>query len=284
MTIAPLWLLSHFRTATLGYQGGVGGGCYIIPDFCTIAVMYRSCVRKRPISAVVAEYGSFTGKIIILWDDNIASDTNYAKSLFRALTPYRKWWSCQSTINVANDDELLYLASKSGCKQLFIGFESVSQSSLNSACKNFNRVDYYLQAVEKIHAHGIAVQAGFVFGFDNDTPAIFVETLNFLEAAGVQNATFNILTPFPGTRLFQRLEEEGRILTRDWSLYNGRDNVVFQPRQMSTQELLSGYQRVNQEFYSIKSIARRLTKSKVGLYWTLPLNIAYSISLRRQQL
>ena len=99
----------------------------------------------------------------------------------------------------------------------------------------------YVRAIERIHSHGIAVQAGIVFGFDNDKRAIFGETLDFLEAAGVQNATFNILTPFPGTRLYQRLEAEGRILTRDWSKYNGRADVVFRPRQMSPEELLAGY-------------------------------------------
>ena len=92
----------------------------------------------------------------------------------------------------------------------------------------------YARVIERIHAHGIAVQAGIVFGFDDDTESIFSETLDFLEAAGVQNCTFNILTPYPGTRLYQRLEAEGKILTRDWSKYNGREDVVFQPRRMSS--------------------------------------------------
>ena len=127
------------------------------------------------------------------------------------------------------------------------------------------------------------MQAGIVFGFDHDTPAIFDDTLNFLEKAGVQNATFNILTPFPGTRLYHRLEAEGRILTRDWSKYNGRADVVFQPRQMSPKELLAGYQDANRRFYSWRSVHRRLSRSPVGLFWTLPLNAAYALALRRSQ-
>ena len=124
------------------------------------------------------------------------------------------------------------------------------------------------------------MQAGIVFGFDNDTDAIFDETLDFLEAAGVQNATFNILTPYPGTKLFQRLEAEGRILTRDWNKYNGREDVVFQPRNMSPDTLLEGYRRANRRFYSAESITRRLSRSPVGLWWTLPINIAYTLAFQ----
>ena len=258
-------------------------GCKHRCDFCTLAVMYQSRVRQRPIAAVAEEYGSFSGKVIILWDDNIASDVDYAKTLFKALTPHHKWWSSQASIHVAQDDEFLELASRSGCKQLFVGLESISQASLNEVHKGFNRVTDYAQAIERIHSHGIAVQAGIVFGFDNDTQAIFGETLDFLEAAGVQNSTFNILTPFPGTRLYQRLEAEGRILTRDWSKYNGRADVVFRPRQMSPEELLAGYQYANRRFYSWPSVCRRLSRSPVGLSWTLPLNLAYAFALRRSQ-
>jgi radical SAM superfamily enzyme YgiQ (UPF0313 family) len=136
------------------------------------------------------------------------------------------------------------------------------------------------EAGRRIHAHGIAVQAGIVFGFDHDTAAVFEETLDFLEEAGVQNATFNILTPFPGTPLHMRLEAEGRILTRDWTKYNGRADVVFRPQHMSPEALLAGYQYANRRFYSCRSIRRRLSRSPVGLCWTLPLNLAYAFALR----
>jgi len=111
--------------------------------------------------------------------------------------------------------------------------------------KKFNRVEEYLQIVKRIHTHGIAVQAGIVFGFDHDTPEIFENTVDFLEEAGVQNATFNILTPFPGTPLFRRLETDGRILTRDWRKYNGRADVVYQPKRMAVDELLAGFRYAN---------------------------------------
>jgi radical SAM superfamily enzyme YgiQ (UPF0313 family) len=245
--------------------------------------MYRRCVRQRPVEEVAREYASFRGKVIILWDDNLASDPGYAKALFRALAPHRKWWSSQASVLAAGDDEFLELAARSGCKQLFIGLESVSQASVNEVAKGFNRVDAYARAIERIHAHGIAVQAGIVFGFDHDTESVFDETLDFLEAAGVQNATFNILTPFPGTRLHERLEGEGRILTRDWSRYNGRADVVFRPRHMSPDTLLAGYGRANRRFYSLGSVVKRLSRSPVQLTWTLPLNLAYAFALRRHE-
>lgn len=251
-------------------------GCPSECDFCTIAVMYPHKFRKRPVAEVAAEYASFKGKVIIFWDDNIAGDMRYAKDLFRAITPHRKWWSSQATLQAGRDDEFLETAAMSGCKQLFLGLESISQQSMAEVNKRFNRVDEYLQIIERIHSHGIAVQIGIVFGFDHDTPEIFQTTIDFLEQAGVQNATFNILTPYPGTPLFRRMESEGRILTRDWRKYNGRRDVVYQPRRMSVEELLSGFRYANQRFYSITSIRQRLSRSPVQLWWTAPLNLLYA--------
>jgi radical SAM superfamily enzyme YgiQ (UPF0313 family) len=250
-------------------------GCSSQCDFCTITVMYRHKFRKRPVAEVAAEYASFKGKVIIFWDDNIAGDLEYAKELFRAITPYRKWWSSQASIHAGRDDKFLEAAARSGCKQLFLGLESISQKSTAEVNKNFNRTEEYFDIIYRIHSHGIAVQAGFVFGFDHDTPEIFKDTLDFLENAGVQNATFNILTPFPGTPLFQRMEAEGRILTRDWRKYNSRDAVVYLPKQMSEAELLTGFRYANERFYSLVGIAKRLSRSSVQLWWTLPLNLAY---------
>jgi radical SAM superfamily enzyme YgiQ (UPF0313 family) len=258
-------------------------GCPYGCDFCAVAVMYQRKFRTRPVAAVASEYASFPGKVIIFWDDNLASDREYAKALFRSIAPYRKWWSSQVSIQAGKDAEFLEWAAKSGCKQLFIGLESISQQSMDGARKGFNRVEDYVRVIERIHEHGIAVQAGIVFGFDQDTESIFSETLDFLETAGVQNATFNILTPYPGTPLYQRLETEGRILTRDWSKYNGREDVVFQPQHMSPETLRDGYRFANRRFYSGASVYRRLTHSPVGLWWTLPLNLAYAFALRSGQ-
>lgn len=258
-------------------------GCPHKCEFCSISAMYKNKLRKRPIADVAREYSSFKGKVIIFWDDNISSDLEYSKELFKAIAPYKKWWSSQASISAGKDDEFLELAAKSGCKQLFLGLESISQSSLNNANKTFNKVEEYYKIIKKIHSYGIGVQAGIVFGFDEDRRGIFKDTLDFLEGAGVQNATFNILTPYPGTPLFKRLESEGRILTYDWSKYNSRTDVVFEPKNMTKEEIISGFNFINRKFYSLKSISKRLIKSPTGLYWTLPLNLMYYFSLKKNK-
>jgi len=280
MARKPLYHRKDYTSGVLFASRGCSNRC----DFCTVAVMYRHGLRRRPVAEVAAEYASFKGKRIIFWDDNIAGDKEYAKELFRAIAPYHKWWSSQASIHMGKDDELLEEAARSGCKQLFLGLESISQPSMDGVRKSFNRVDDYARIVRRIHAHGIAVQAGIVFGFDNDTPAIFGDTVQFLEETGIQNATFNILTPYPGTPLFRQLEAAGRILTRDWRRYNGRVDVVFQPKQMGVGELLEGFRYANERFYSLPGIARRLWRSPVQLWWTLPLNLAYARSWARARL
>jgi radical SAM superfamily enzyme YgiQ (UPF0313 family) len=272
--------LFHRRDHTSGVLFATRG-CPHSCHFCTIPLMYRRGFRKRPVAEVAAEYASFSGKVIIFWDDNIAGDREYAKELFRAIAPYRKWWSSQASIQAGRDDAFLEAAARSGCKQLFLGLESISQASMAEVRKGFNRVEDYARIIERIHAHGIAVQAGVVFGFDNDGPEIFHDTLEFLEETAVQNATFNILTPFPGTPLFRKLEAEGRILTRDWRHYNSRSQVVFQPKRLSRAELLAGFRFANDRFYSLPSVAKRLSRSPVQLWWTLPLNLAYGYRWRK---
>ncbi|MGO9613933.1 MAG: B12-binding domain-containing radical SAM protein [Dissulfurispiraceae bacterium] len=178
-------------------------------DFCTIAVMYPHRLRKRPVAEVLAEYASFSGRVIIFWDNNLAGDMTYAKALFRAITPYRKWWSSQVSVEAGRDDEFLALAAKSGCKQLFLGLESIWQLSMVEVNKVCNSVQEYSAIIARIHAHGIAVQAVIVFGFDHDGPEIFRDTVDFWEATGIQNATFNILTLFPGTTLFLKVGNRG---------------------------------------------------------------------------
>ena len=154
-------------------------GCPHRCDFCTIAVMYPHRLLKRPVAEVAAEYASFSGRVIIFWDDNLAGDMTYAKALFRAITPYRKWWSSQVSVQAGRDDSFLALAAQSGCKQLFLGLESISQLSMVEVNKGCNRVEEYSRIIARIHTHGIAVQSGIVFGFDHDGPEIFRDTVDF---------------------------------------------------------------------------------------------------------
>ena len=180
----------------------------------------------------------------MFWDDNIAADPRYAKALFRAITPCKKWWTAQATIKIAEDEELLRLAAESGCKAFFLGLESFSQASLDGTNKSFNQAKDYRELVAKLHGYGIAVQAGIMLGFDQDGPDVFERTLEAAGKIGIDNATISLVIPFPGTRLFERLEREGRILTRDWARYNGKTDVVFRPKLMTPDVLQAGFEWV----------------------------------------
>lgn len=280
----PLLQKEHFHRKD--YSAGTmfaTRGCPNSCEFCAIACMYKNKFRKRPAAEVAKDFSEFKGKVIVFWDDNISADLEYAKELFRAITPYKKWWTSQASIKAGEDDEFLDLAYKSGCRHLFIGFESITQMSLDNSNKAFNKVEHYREIIRRIHSHGISIQAGIVFGFDHDRPDVFDKTLDFLIENGIQNATFNILTPYPNTPLFHRLKAEGRILTEDWSKYNSRTDVVFQPKLMTTAELLNGFNHVNKEFYKIRNVVKRLHHSRTGLFWTLPLNLIYSYLLKTRK-
>lgn len=187
-------------------------GCPYACDYCSIPAMYQRRMRYRPVAEVVAEIKQMPGRALILWDDNINANRSYALELFEALKPLRRWWTSQATVAIAHDEELLRAAAASGCKALFLGLESVSQESLNGSNKKHNAVAQYREVVETMHAHGIAVQAGLVFGFDGDDRGCFKRTVSVFRNIGVDSATVSVLVPYPNTPLFNRLDNEGRIL------------------------------------------------------------------------
>ena len=168
------------------------------------------------------------------------------------------------------DDEFLNLARKSGCVEWFVGFESVSQAALNGIKKGLNKVEDFQKTIKRVHDHGMTIQGGIIFGFDEDTPDIFDSTLEKMHEWELDVVEINILTPYPGTPLFDRLEREGRLLNKDWSRYNQVD-IVFKPKNMSEKELFEGTRRVAKEFYSWHNIIKRnarifsITKKITGL-------------------
>lgn len=257
-------------------------GCPYACEYCTLPAMYHRGVRYRPIEEVAAEVAALPGKPIVFWDDNLVADPQYAKALFRAITPYRKWWTAQVTVAAAEDEELLRLAADSGCKAFFIGLESFSQVSLDGTGKPFNRVEHYREVVSRLHSYGIAVQSGIMFGFDGDDRDVFARTVDAADALRLDGATISMVVPFPGTALYQRLDREGRILTRDWSKYNGRTDAVFRPAQMSPQQLEEGFDWARRQFYSWSSIWTRLSHSHTGLEWNVLRNVGYRRALRQQ--
>ncbi|MDN5346801.1 MAG: hypothetical protein PWP65_365 [Clostridia bacterium] len=249
-------------------------GCPFACHFCTVTQFFGHTYRLRPVEEVVEEVASLEGQFIVFIDDNIIGSPIYARRLFKALAPHKIKWFSQASINIARDEDLLRLAAESGCVGLFIGFESLSPQSLKAVGKRANKVEEYREAIKRIHSHGIAIEGAFVFGFDEDREDVFEETVRFAQENRLEAAQFGILTPFPGTPLRAKLEQEGRILTSDWSKYT-ISNVVFEPKNISAKTLQLGFNWAWQEFYSLGSISRRLglVKKHSAILWALNLNI-----------
>jgi radical SAM superfamily enzyme YgiQ (UPF0313 family) len=155
-----------------------------------------------------------------------------------------------------------------------MGLESISETNLRQNHKGFNAPADYAGVVERLHAHGIALQGCFVFGLDDDKPDVFMKTAEFAVEAGIDLPRFAVVTPFPNTPLYKRLETEGRLLTRDWELYDGQ-HVVFQPRHLSVQELQLGIETAWKHAYSLRSMVRRIRRSPAPWPVKLGTNLGY---------
>ena len=275
---APRWDLikgrRYGKSVTIATRG-----CPHRCDYCTIPLLYGpGTVRYRPIDEIVREVATSPTRAVVFWDDNIGANPRYAKELFKALTPLGKWWTSQCTANAARDEEFIELAAISGCKALFLGFESISQDSLQATNKAHNRVDDYGRLIAHLHRNRVAVHLGIMFGFDQDDVGIFRRTADFLEEYAVDVATVSMVVPMPGTATFRRMDADGRILTTDWSKYDGKKHCVFEPARMSPATLEAGTEWVARRFYSPRSILRRLSKSGAGVWWNLPRNVGYMLA------
>lgn len=236
-------------------------GCYFNCDFCSVANFNGTSIRHRSVESVVKEIKSLKSKKIFIANDNIYADPKYAASLFKALIPLGIRWSTQSSINIAKDSKLLALAKKSGCSSLWIGFETVSQSGLDEVGKRYS-VKGYSHLIKMIKSHGIRITGSFMFGFDSDDKTVFKKTADFAHRSGIEVYAPAILTPLPGTRLFNRFEKEGRLLTKNWRFYDTA-MVVFKPKKMSKNELCLGQVKSMKRFYSIPRIFSRTFKELV---------------------
>lgn len=237
-----------------------GRGCRFACDFCSVHAFYGSRLAHRPIAEVIAEIAALPGQMIFLVDDNLFADRNAAEALLRALIPLNIRWVCQVSIDVAADELLLDLMALSGCQCALVGFESLRRGNLEGMKKlpNLGFPDYPM-AVARFRQRGIMVYGTFVFGYDEDDPTAFVETLDFALSSKLCLANFNPLTPTPGTELFRRLREEGRLLHPQWWLAPEfrYGMATFQPRKMTTQELSEGCFFARKRFNSYASIAGR---------------------------
>ena len=233
-------------------------GCPYSCEFCCVSDIFGKEIRHSPISNVVRDIEDSRAKIFIFLDDNIIGKPHYAKELFMAITAYKIKWVGQASVSFVHDTELMKLAAASGCAALFFGLESVAEAQLKTMRKSIKEIKGIEDAIKRVKDLGIHFHASMVFGFDGDTMDTFTETLRFLEKNKVGTASFNVLTPYPGTRIYQQLKSQGRLLTTDWKYYD-HSTVVFRPKNMTPYELQAGEIWVKREFTKISSILRRLS-------------------------
>jgi len=253
-------------------------GCSNKCDFCISHRFHPNYICRR-IEDVIGEVKSLQSKLVFFLDPNLIGDKEHAKAFFTELAKLNKWWVGCASLDVVDDPELLSLMARSGCRGLLMGFESVRQEALEASHKNKNIGKRYGDVIDILHDHGILVQACFVFGFDTDDPTVFEEAAEYIINAKFDLPQISIYTPFPGTPVFDRLEKEGRIITRNWSLYNGQ-NVVFRPMNMTAEQLAQGTDLVRKRAYSWGALSRRLL---VKPLWVKPLVLLSYLGFRFYQ-
>jgi radical SAM superfamily enzyme YgiQ (UPF0313 family) len=236
-------------------------GCHQRCGFCYLSTDgVRMPYQTRNPSQVVEEIRAADQPYVVFIDNNLGSQHAYLRELCRALRPLDIIWSSAVSLDVTDDPSLVREMALAGCTGVFIGFESLEDENLLAARKHTPRSNDFARRVRILHEHGIQVNGSFVFGFDHDRNNVFEKTTAWIEDTRLECATFHILTPYPGTPLFRQFEAEGRLLHRNWDLYD-TGHVVFRPRHMTPEELAEGYARSYQRLFSHRSIWRRRPES-----------------------
>lgn len=244
-------------SSVLGLQPVVTSrGCPYSCEFCSVWKFFGRSIRHVAVDRVIADIENSGATNFMFLDDNIVGDQIYAKQLFEALKPLRIHWVGQASISFIKNRELLRLAADSGCRGLFIGLETVSEQKMKRMSKSMKSQKETLAAISEIMSHGIIFHASIVFGFDDDEKSVFDETLEFFYKSKIPSATFNILTPYPGTEIYKNFKEQNRLITEDWQYYD-HCTPTYIPKNMTVNELYSGYQYVKENFFSLKSTIQR---------------------------
>lgn len=250
-------------------------GCPFACDFCYNSAVKGSCgYRHRTVASVMTEIRSKRTRHVMFIDDNFIGDPAFARELLEAMRPLRLKWSAAVSANVADMPDLLDLMRDTGCRSLFIGFESLSGEAIANVHKGQNRTARYEALVEALHSRGIMVNASFVFGLDGDDATVFGRTVEWVVRNRIETVSSHILTPYPGTAFYERMKSEGRISDGDLSHYDTA-HVVFRPKGMTEQELYDGYLKVYRDIYSFGNILRRMPKTPSQLLPYLMFNFFY---------
>ncbi|MBT3313060.1 MAG: B12-binding domain-containing radical SAM protein [Anaerolineae bacterium] len=217
----------------------VSRGCVYHCSYCVVTPFFNKGMRYRPVGQIVDEIKNSGAKWIELHSDHLMGDPDYIRELLTALIPLNIQWMGETTVNMAKDEELLQLAAKSGMRYILVGLETPSQDALKKAGKGFVKVQEVKEYIRRYHEYNVVVDSAQIFGFDQQDKSIFERSLEFINEVGVDVPHAVLLIPFPGTRTFSQLDTEGRLLTKDWSKYDG-NHVVFQPKLMTPKELKGG--------------------------------------------
>jgi radical SAM superfamily enzyme YgiQ (UPF0313 family) len=232
-------------------------GCHNRCGFCYLSTEgLHMPYLVRDERQIVEEFRADGQPYAVFVDNNLGSRPEYLRRLCRALRPLEKIWSAAVSIDVTDDPSLVREMALAGCTGVFIGFESLHNDNITDARKRSPRTEDYARRVGVLHDNGIQVNGSFVLGFDHDRPDVFGRTVEWIEANRLECATFHVLTPYPGTPLFARMEAEGRLLHRDWDLYDTA-HVVFRPRHMTPEQLAEGYGWCYRRLFTHASIWRR---------------------------
>ena len=234
-------------------------GCPFRCEFCSVQKFFGETYRFRPIPDVVEEVRRLRHRWMMFNDDNIIGNHSYSKELLNALIPLKKKWFGQASLSGLKAIENVELLAKSGCNSLFIGFESLSKKNLVTSKKFQNDPSEYREIIDTLHRHGIAICGSFVFGFDEDDPSVFEETVSFSIQTKLFSAIFMILTPYPETAFYHRVKNEGRLVQDQWWLLKNPEDSAphFLPKKMTGQALREGWKKAWKEFNSFPSIWKR---------------------------
>lgn len=235
----------------------VSRGCPHVCDFCYKEAFFsggRSFYTQR-VDAALAEIDRLPGRHLYFLDDHLFGDAKFAAALFDGMRGMGRLWQAAGTVKSVLAPGLLEKAVACGLRSLFVGFETLSEENLRSQRKYQNLNRDYAAAIRRLHGLGVMINGSFVFGMDGDGPDVFERTVEWAIGNGIETATFHILTPYPGTALYDRMRREGRLLHSDWDLYDTR-HTVFRPARLSPQELEDGYWRSYRKFYEWTSILR----------------------------